>query len=461
MLVGLIKKILKTALVLGVCLATQGAFALGMGKLYLYSYLNELLDAEIELIAGENYAATEMIAKLASKQDFIRAGVAYAVPVHIDFRVIKKVGKTFIRATSLSPIREPYLDFVLDLSWGNGRVVRGYKVLLDPAPTNRPVVKRWLSLPDIVAPTRNIVTTKPSEKPRPEPNGLAEKIVQKIEETLSIEKTEKKPEVIKLVPKENIKEAPKHSSDPIQSLEPIEPIEPSKPKPQDIKKLKPEDQFKDLFDEKAVVTPDSNVVINNDTVSNNVSNTDLATTASKNPVVVASKPVVIESVPERQVVVQEIQDKVKKYDLSELASLKSLPSPNSIEAEAKKQFNMLQQLPQGLLLGILIGLVFVLGLLYFIKRLSFKQQGQHAIPLQWEKSSNTAADALASERYTQRASNQDLLIKEAASKLELAQNYVVAQDFKQAKALLEDVARNGDKLQQETARAILEELAAK
>lgn len=41
-------------------------------------------------------------------------------------------GRPTILVTSNQPISEPFLDFLVELNWPNGRLLREYTVLLDP-----------------------------------------------------------------------------------------------------------------------------------------------------------------------------------------------------------------------------------------------------------------------------------------------------------------------------------------
>ncbi len=129
-----------------VILATsQGALALGLGEIKLNSALNEPLDAEIRLLSVGDLGATEILASLASEEDFNRAGLERAFHlVDMRFKVdVSNAAAPVIRITSRKPIREPYLDFLLDVQWSSGRLLREYTVLLDlPVyATDKPVGK--------------------------------------------------------------------------------------------------------------------------------------------------------------------------------------------------------------------------------------------------------------------------------------------------------------------------------
>ncbi|MFZ3183548.1 MAG: FimV/HubP family polar landmark protein [Pseudomonas sp.] len=115
-------------------LSSGMAQALGLGEVSLKSSLDQPLVAEIELLEVRDLATGELIPSLASPEDFTRAGVDRQFLLNdLKFTpVIKANGKSFIRVTSSKPIREPYLNFLVEVLWPSGRVLREYTVLLDP-----------------------------------------------------------------------------------------------------------------------------------------------------------------------------------------------------------------------------------------------------------------------------------------------------------------------------------------
>lgn len=110
-------------------------FSLGFGQIKLYSYLNEPLDAEIELQGAEDIDTSHLIVSLASVEDFKR--IELARPYFLSklrFEVVQKNKQTFLKVTSEDPVKQPYLEFLVVMTWPEGRVVRDYTLLLDPAP---------------------------------------------------------------------------------------------------------------------------------------------------------------------------------------------------------------------------------------------------------------------------------------------------------------------------------------
>ena len=110
------------------------ASALGLGALKTTSGLNQPFDGRIEILGATAADYDTLVVKLADAQSFERAGVLReAVLLSLKFEVVETpVGNDFIRVSSRDPVREPFLNFLLELNWANGRMVREYTVLLDP-----------------------------------------------------------------------------------------------------------------------------------------------------------------------------------------------------------------------------------------------------------------------------------------------------------------------------------------
>lgn len=110
------------------------AHALGLGEVTLQSALNQPLVAEIELLEVRDLATDELLSRLASPEEFSKAGVDHSFFLSdLTFTpVIRPDGKSVIRVSSSKPVREPYLNFLVEVLWPNGRLLREYTVLLDP-----------------------------------------------------------------------------------------------------------------------------------------------------------------------------------------------------------------------------------------------------------------------------------------------------------------------------------------
>jgi pilus assembly protein FimV len=112
----------------------SSAHAAGLGKLTVLSALGQPLRAEIELTAVSNEEASGLVAKLATPDAFRVANIDFnPALLSLRFAVEQRNGRQFIRISSTQPLNEPFVDMLLELSWNNGRLVREYTFLLDPA----------------------------------------------------------------------------------------------------------------------------------------------------------------------------------------------------------------------------------------------------------------------------------------------------------------------------------------
>jgi pilus assembly protein FimV len=123
-----------TAAVASALVLSSAAHAAGLGKLTVLSALGQPLRAEIELTAVSSEEASALVAKLASADAFRNANIEFnPALLSLRFAVEQRGGRQFIRVTSSQPLNEPFVDMLLELSWNNGRLVREYTFLLDPA----------------------------------------------------------------------------------------------------------------------------------------------------------------------------------------------------------------------------------------------------------------------------------------------------------------------------------------
>ena len=114
-------------------LAPWIAEAAGLGKLTVLSGLGQPLRAEVEIGANRDELAG-MTARLAPQDAFRQAGVDFAsVLLDLRFSIEKRPnGQSVVKVTSFKPVNEPFLDFLVELNWPAGRLVREYTFLLDP-----------------------------------------------------------------------------------------------------------------------------------------------------------------------------------------------------------------------------------------------------------------------------------------------------------------------------------------
>jgi pilus assembly protein FimV len=115
-------------------LSSGMAHALGLGELSVKSTLNQPLVAEIELTEAQGLNAAQVVPSLATTADFAQAGVTrQAFLDDLTFTpVINANGRSVLRITSSKPVRDPFVKFLVQVLWPNGRLLREYSLLLDP-----------------------------------------------------------------------------------------------------------------------------------------------------------------------------------------------------------------------------------------------------------------------------------------------------------------------------------------
>ncbi|MDG1943556.1 MAG: FimV/HubP family polar landmark protein [Halioglobus sp.] len=116
------------------CLQAGSVMALGLGELKLESFLNQPLNARVDLLNMGNLHQDEVKVRLATREDFDKLGLdrVYFL-TNITFEVLPDgKGGAQIVLSSENPVLEPYLDFVVEARWPTGRLLREYTVLVDP-----------------------------------------------------------------------------------------------------------------------------------------------------------------------------------------------------------------------------------------------------------------------------------------------------------------------------------------
>ncbi len=113
---------------------SAGVLALGLGNIQLNSGLNQPFDARIELLSPTASELDSLSVSLATVEAFERAGIDRAFVLgSLRFEIQQgDAGQDFVHVTSREPLREPFLNFLIEASWANGRLYREYTVLLDP-----------------------------------------------------------------------------------------------------------------------------------------------------------------------------------------------------------------------------------------------------------------------------------------------------------------------------------------
>ncbi len=117
-----------------VLLSSDTAHALGLGQIQVLSALGEPLEAEISLIVGNAAQPGDLKATIPGYRDHMKMG--FPEPILTEGLkseiVVDSSGRTFVRLTSRRPVREPMLNFLVQVRSRDEDVRREYALLLDP-----------------------------------------------------------------------------------------------------------------------------------------------------------------------------------------------------------------------------------------------------------------------------------------------------------------------------------------
>ncbi|HIO93724.1 MAG TPA: hypothetical protein EYG68_12930 [Leucothrix mucor] len=131
-----IKYVNKKALSLAVCLAvsySSATYALGLGEIESSSHLNQPFRAKINLLSTSAADVQRLQVRIASPEVFRRVGIERPKYLNnITFTPSVANGKPVILVSSSQPVTQPFLNFLLEVSWPNGQLLKEYTVLLDP-----------------------------------------------------------------------------------------------------------------------------------------------------------------------------------------------------------------------------------------------------------------------------------------------------------------------------------------
>ncbi|QNN69956.1 FimV/HubP family polar landmark protein [Thermomonas carbonis] len=186
----MIRTLRTAAIATALLLAAGNAWALGLGQIEVKSRRNQPLVAEIPIISTTPGELEALQARLASPETFRRVGLAppSGVAADLQFSLGSDArGRPVIRVTSTRPVEQAVLNFLVEVDWGQGRLVREYSALVEapntasaplqpaieapvsPAPN---VVQRPVPLPVVATPTPEPPPV-PEARPEPAPSPIA------------------------------------------------------------------------------------------------------------------------------------------------------------------------------------------------------------------------------------------------------------------------------------------------
>jgi FimV-like protein len=109
----------------------------GLGDITIKSFINQPLKAKIQLVAVRASEINGIKVGLASARDFDWIGIKRTTTLEqLKFKTTANdSGEALIRVSTERPVRERNLNFLVELRWQNGRLLREYSIELKPPPT--------------------------------------------------------------------------------------------------------------------------------------------------------------------------------------------------------------------------------------------------------------------------------------------------------------------------------------
>lgn len=150
--------------------------ALGLGDIRVLSRPGQPLVAEIPVISNEPGELEEARVALASPATFARVGLEppQGLVNELQFQLTQdEHGRAVIRVTSSSPVSQKAVAFLIEVDWGQGRLVREYSALVDAPNTAAAIAEPVIEAPAASAENRILRETQAAAAAAPE-SPLAE-----------------------------------------------------------------------------------------------------------------------------------------------------------------------------------------------------------------------------------------------------------------------------------------------
>ena len=225
---------LTTALAAAAFLASSpSSSALGIGEMHLQSALNQNLKADISLVLAEGEKGSDFQISFAPNAKFDEAGIPWTLFLSkVKFKTITENGNTVIKLSSTEVLKEPFLDFLLEIKGSKGTLYREFTVLVDPPmayqsieslPESTPKLselpQRFVSAPTPFSSTgRTATTSKSKQKSKPVSRVHHASAIKHVHEK---EKSPKIPVMANPLTGDTPKVAPKVTSITKTSVEPV------------------------------------------------------------------------------------------------------------------------------------------------------------------------------------------------------------------------------------------------
>lgn len=154
--------------------------ALGLGDIRVLSRPGQPLVAEIPVISNEPGELENARVALASPATFARVGLERPAGLvgDLQFQFAQDAqGRAVIRVTSSVPVEQKAISFLIEVDWGNGRLVREYSALVDAPGTATAIAEPVIEAPQAGAGNAIAREPAPVAEPPQAPAAPADAVV--------------------------------------------------------------------------------------------------------------------------------------------------------------------------------------------------------------------------------------------------------------------------------------------
>ncbi|ALR06942.2 FimV family protein [Xylella fastidiosa] len=141
-----------TALFLALC--SNAVLALGLGDIRVLSKPGQPLVAEIPVISNEAGELDDVRVALASPETFARVGLerpnGFLDDLQFQFSKDRR-GRAVVRVTSNQSVQQKAINFLIDVEWKQGRLVREYSALIDAPNTAAAIAEPAINAPQVAS----------------------------------------------------------------------------------------------------------------------------------------------------------------------------------------------------------------------------------------------------------------------------------------------------------------------
>ncbi|CAB1276250.1 type IV pilus assembly protein FimV [Candidatus Nitrosacidococcus tergens] len=114
------------------------SYGISLGEIQVKSKFGQFFEAEIPLYDIGQISPKELKIELASEEEFAHADLSYSsILRQLSFKLGHRDKKVFVHASSREHIQEPFISFLVAVSWPKGQLLKQYTVLFDLPHTNK------------------------------------------------------------------------------------------------------------------------------------------------------------------------------------------------------------------------------------------------------------------------------------------------------------------------------------